>query len=420
MAFMHVSNSATLVGLKRSNYSLVCLTDLLLKYSYAPMAGEVFLGGTRGPLTNTGVSFADIKGTYWEPKSLLRNYGANRSKTYYPSSVSLEEDIKNLVKYNFTSLTSVIVKLMRTIQNGDPLPLNDEQRARLIGAIDLGCKKIQRLYLRNFILPVYFRFGKRGIKPYEIQSAFMNYLLDVIPLNFLELPEEQKQTFIAKFEDYFAETRKQCSYAFLPDEEYEFTDYFLKFNPEDKLKELDIDEYSLDTAFMEPDRKDFLNSYMDRKPNEELHSYSLDEEKLSSKIKNACNTLSQRVEFLKQLLNGNGAKEMSSEEKDICVHSFPIVFILEDNTKLEQVRYEYRSLSELKLGSDILRMATESEHIPKLKSFLSEANLNSVKVISISDLLGDSITPSFFKDNSVSDGFNSPKFSANDGCAKFC
>ncbi|MGE3921186.1 MAG: hypothetical protein AB7F64_09715 [Gammaproteobacteria bacterium] len=58
--FIHLSTSAILPFLPRTNFTLCDLHTLLYEYRLAPMAGEIDLGGVQGVMERSPTSFASL------------------------------------------------------------------------------------------------------------------------------------------------------------------------------------------------------------------------------------------------------------------------------------------------------------------------------------------------------------------------
>jgi hypothetical protein len=85
--------------------------------------------------------------------------------------------------------------------------------------------------------------------------------------------------------------------------------------------------------------------------------------------------------------------EYSPTEKMYINEPFPIAFIVEDESLLEPVQYEYRSKTNLILGQNIKLIATEAQHLEQLTAFCSQhAALQSLQICTI-EQLRESLAP---------------------------
>lgn len=245
-------------------------------------------------------------------------------------------------------------------------------------------EEIMRFYLLNYILPSYFSAADKrdsfNIKSDHTRKNFITHLLDFIPLNFLDYPTEKQDEFIAAFAKIFNESIKKkaleddaCPTCVEENKTINaktvpvISDFFTrKHLINDSTKELfQIDEEKLHRALNTANDYDFMMNYLDR-------------DKLTPDVKVLQATIKEYCEKL--------AKQFHESKPEQLLPFYRIIYVLEDNEKLQNINNIYTSKSELRLGEDIKTIAVDDANILPVIKLCSKNNIQNLKVVTIASL----------------------------------
>lgn len=375
--YYHATSSATLVGLTKSQFVL-CSSDVLIRhYGIAPIAGEISLGGHRGSTVSPGIAFASAEENFWPVNQLLTLYGTYSWKKKYQDELQLTEAINSMVEGNLVNLWEVIIQIMREIHMGEQIKLSEQTVTALLELVDQGADTVKKHYIRNYIFTHYLKANRLDVGAPLIQGPFMDFVLERIPLDFLDSTMEEQKKLIQKMDSWFTEYLLSNE---LSPNAHQFSEYFRMLDPEREVTKKSFAAFKFDTVLIGPQRVDFIDNYF----------YSedvVDPIRLSNEIKHACLQISENVALLKKAIKGE-VIEFNQQEKNLCNNTFPIIFILEepDPSTIKKVAYEYRVHNELKIGRDIKTIATYPEHKAALAEFFDAHGVHDVQIISTTEL----------------------------------
>ncbi|QLZ67887.1 hypothetical protein FOLKNPGA_00661 [Legionella sp. PC1000] len=375
--YYHATSSATLVGLKKSQFVL-CSSDVLIRqYGVAPIAGEISLGGHRGCTVSPGIAFASAEENFWPVSQLITQYGTYGWKKKYQDELQLAEAIKTMVHGNLVNLWEVIIQIMREIHMGEHIKLSEQAVALLWELVDKGADTVKKHYIRNYIFTHYLKANRLDVEAPQIQGPFMDFVLEHIPLDFLDSQIQEQKGFIKKIDSLFTEYLLSNK---LSTDSHQFSEYFRVLDPESDVTKNNFSAYKFDTVLIDPQRKDFIDHYF-------YSEERVDPIRLSMEIKYACSQITENVALLKKAIKGD-VIEFNQQEKKLCTETFPIIFILEepDPSTIKKTAYEYRVHNELKIGRDIKTIATNPEHKAALEEFFDKHGVCDLQIISTTEL----------------------------------
>lgn len=245
-------------------------------------------------------------------------------------------------------------------------------------------EEIKRFYLLNYIIPCYFsasnREGALDIESDSIRKNFIAYLVDSIPLDFLELSTEERASFIDGCQKLFNESVKKkeledeacpiCvedNKAIKANTPTGFADFFTSKNAmKTSTKEaFQIDQEKFSRAMNTANCYDFIMNYLDS------DQLSPDAEALETKIKEHCDNLS---------------KQFDASKPEQLLGFYKVIYVLEDDTKLQNINNIYTSKSELRLGKDIKTIAVDEANIDTVRALCRRNNIINLDIVSIDSL----------------------------------
>ncbi len=150
--YIHGTNSATLIALRHSDFTLCNLNTMLFKYGYAPMAGEIFCGGVIGILDDVDTAFGDLDDNYnYSLKCITDIYAGRKWRPYLDDKVQLANRLRNFLKSDMVySLKGLTVDLLRHKQASALADIAEDTQAELLTFIAAKQDETTKRFIANY------------------------------------------------------------------------------------------------------------------------------------------------------------------------------------------------------------------------------------------------------------------------------
>lgn len=423
--YFHGTTSATLVGLKKTGFKLTSVSNMMMDHNFAPLAGEIYFGGQKGATSDAGIAFAHERARHYNLDKLQRCYGKITWEKKYHNQEEIIAAVQRVNQQNLTYIKPLIVGLMRDIQMGQGVALDNDIVDDLCSQLTEGLNAVKREYIRNYLVTKYLRriaiVGEQQYSESESESesesddednsahddapstpkahslfdytlvclGFIDdHLVNEIPLNFLECDEEERQAFLRTMPVLFSNlVDRGISFQSVKPNSKQLSDF---------IEIVDIEQNSRHRII----GQDFHNTITDPKSGENFYARYLfshgqdpltpiNHDELKHHLQIEFEKLEGKVNQLKRVLRGE-VNELTAEEKALCTDHFPLVFVFDPDKSQEKIRKvtseEYRA-NELEIGKDIKLIATDNiENVNVIKQILEENAIEGVDVITIEAL----------------------------------
>lgn len=419
--FIHGTSSQTLSMMQSTDFQLMPVIAMLQDFKIAPMIGELNQGGFSA--IGDGLNHNTITGAPAFGRMQHSHYNLDRViQDYTKYSDTMNRDVckdnfKKILKHShqsaFTNLNLLMIYLVRLRQLGvkaaDVAPLVEINalKERLNASVQfyyfilciqkyifIDVAEMERFKKENNLddffafrdyIQHYFSFEnfiekirRTGFKIEEIynspSSENLNKLIEFVKISkgsqeYVKR-DSAEDDFIAQ-RDYHFFTQDQhelgCKINYDTMNSYLFTnsgfsfDYYLQIYHQSYSGIQDNDE---DNALNVPDFKQF---------HEEVLPY--------------IEALKDRIRLCYTLLDADDHDFVPYDKSNaLCTKPFPVVFVTEAKT-LEEFHDEYRSRTPLKLGKEILLVATDNKNNQqRLRDYLQNNNVGPVEVLLFNDL----------------------------------
>lgn len=419
--FIHGTSSQTLSLMQSTAYQLMPVLAMLQDFKTAPMVGELTQGGYSDLWTGSNrdtvagaPSFGRIRHAHYDLPRIIKGF------TRYSKATNLEThkgNFKKIVAHShkvaFSNLNLLMIYLGRLRQFGvkvsDVMPLDeiDTLKARLNASIQfyyfilciqkyifINGKAMEQFRQENDLddcfdladhMEHFFSFEnfleKLRKTPFDIEAIYkapspdnINKLLEFVKIS------EGFEGKVKKYSSGEAHFRAKRDYHFFTSER----------------QELGFEEYrgAMHWYFFKNTPGYTLGYYL------QIHhiAYSCAEEKntpiplpnfeaFHTQVLPHIDAMKDRVQLCEELLDAHDEDFVAYHKEDeLITKPFPVVFVTEVDT-LEDVGEEYRSPVPLRLGKEILLVATDNTHHQKrLRDYLQKNNVGPVEVLLFDDL----------------------------------
>jgi hypothetical protein len=421
--FIHGTSSQTLSMMQGTDFQLMPVIAMLQDFKVAPMVGELTQGGfsvigdgSNGNTITGAPAFGRMQNDHYDLNKVIGSY------TKYSDTMSLDackENFKDILgrshKSAFTNLNLLMIYLVRLRQLGvkaaDVAPLDEINalKERLNATIQfyyfilcvqkyifIDGAEMERFKKENNLdgryafgdyIEHYFSFENflekirsTGFNIEEIYNSpspeNINKLIEFVKIskdsqgNVKRYPSGE-DNFIAKRDYHFftphkhelgckIDYEKMGGYLFTNNSGYSFSHYLEKYHQSyGGIQEEDEENYSTFPNF----------------------------EKFHTEVLPYVDAMKDRIQLCNTLLDAQDNEFVPHNKSDaLLTKPFPVVFVTEAKT-LEVFHGEYRSRVPLKLGKEILLVATDNKDNQKrLRDYLQRNNVGPVEVLLFDDL----------------------------------
>lgn len=421
--FIHGTSSQTLSMMQSTDFQLMPVIAMLQDFKVAPMVGELRRGGfsiigngsNRDTITGAP-AFGRMQHDHYNLDKIIESY------TKYSDNISLDackEKFKNILershKSAFTNLNLLMIYLVRLrklgVKAADVAPLDEINtlKARLNATIQfyyftlciqkyifIDGAEMERFKTENNLdglYPVgdyiehYFSFEhfleKIRTTGFNIEEIYnspspenINKLIEFVRISKnsqenVERYPSGKDNFIAKRDyNFFTPQKPKPGY----DVQYNEMGEYLFSNKSNYTFAHYVEQYYKTYRCVQEKGEQALASFPDF-------------EGFHTKVLPYIEALKNRIELCNTLLDTDNNEFVPHNKSDqLLTKPFPVVFVTEAKT-LEPFHDEYRSRVPLKLGKEILLVATDNKDNQKrLRDYLQKNNVGPVEVLIFDDL----------------------------------
>ncbi len=383
MYLFHASSSLSLIGLTMSDYQLLPLHALIEEHHFAPLAGEIFAGGSKGLSVKNGLAFAAQGSNTYPLQRLLSHYGNYGYKGETLDKETITSLVKQLLQSHCTTVFEFIVRLMRAQQMGQAYRFKPEALTELFKAIDEKAKGLKQHILANYMIPVFL--VKEGRLHSEAQSwvkDIFKQLTEQVPLDFLSRPLKA-QMILVNYHFILVKESIAKQYQIATDEidkvisaQSDLT-FLQQAFKQTKISSLEDDGDWLRITDM-PTATTFIDNCFHGNGKSPSGFWQPPAAILKS-VQDLLDYFNKKIATVKKILAHQYATELDEQTKTFCQQSFPVVFIA-NTSKLKKesilkLQGEYRYSEPMRLSKEISMLATTTEHLTQLERFVKEAGL---------------------------------------------
>ena len=421
--FIHGTSSQTLSMMQGTDFQLMPVIAMLQDFKVAPLVGELTQGGfsvigdgSNGNTITGAPAFGRMQHDHYDLNKVIGGY------TKYADNISLDvckENFKNILgrshKSAFTHLNLLMIYLVRLRQLGvkaaDVAPLDE------INALKERLNATVQFYYFVLCIQKYIFIDGAEIERFKKENnldgnyavgdyikhyfSFENFLekLRKTGFNIEEIYNSPSSENIDKLKDFVKISKdSQENVKRYPSGEDNFiakSDYHFFRPDQHKLGcEVDHDEISghLFTNNSGYSLAHYLEQYYKtyrqvQEKGEQARASFPNFGQFHAKVLLHIEALKDRIRLCNTLLDADDNEFVPHNKSDaLLIKPFPVVFVTEAKT-LEIFCDEYRSRVPLKLGKEILLIATDNkDHQKRLRDYLQENNVGPVEVLLFDDL----------------------------------
>ena len=419
--FIHGTSSQTLSMMQHTHFQLMPVIAMLQEFKVAPMVGELTQGGFgvigdgfNGSTMSGAPAFGRMHHAHYDLNRVIRSY------TNYSHHLSLDvckENFKDILgdshKSAFTRLNLLMIYLVRLrqlgVKAGDLASLSeiDALKERLNATVEfyyfvlciqkhifIDVPEMQRFRTENNLDDVW------AVGDYiEHYFSFENVLekLRKTEFNVEEIYASPSPENIGKLIEFVKISKdSQENVKRYPDGQDHFIakrDYSFFKQQQDDL-ECQVQHHEMSARFFTNGSGCSLDRYLEQYyktyrsfQEKRAQTSSPDFKGFHEKVMPYIDALKDRIALCRTLLDADDDEFVPHNKSDtLLIKPFPVVFVTEV-TALEVFCNEYRSRAPLKLGKEILLIATDNtENQKRLRDYLQENNVGPVEVLLFDDL----------------------------------
>lgn len=411
--YIHGTTSAALPTLR---YGLMSPITLLNKHMMAPMGGEITEGGLSTPKSTCDTCFAlllpDAARRTYDKEKVIKNYA--QRPIDLPNKQKITKAIQECIDKNLGNINEIIVFIARAKQWG--LNIQDIIDFK---ELEKEFHGMQQFYYALLCLTTYAKpneinrqkifFHERTRMDEFLGCIFktdkFHELVRNLEIDFKEVWRNPNKNDLDKLAKIFslpageyivypAGMTRPGEKVSVSEDLYLYTfdknlDQNVHYSPNKKevknaaytvnalIKKLS-DQYELESLTYELGSSILAESLYEQEWLSVVHPFLLED----------ISALESRFLLMKNIIENKDAKVFTDQEKQLVLDNFPIIFVLEDESLIDQNLYhEFRVSTTLKLGKEITKVVTNNEvNKEKIQEWLKQNQIDGVQVMLIEEL----------------------------------